>query len=126
TTDEQKDAAGLMTDAQHAEHTKLQKGAARGRVPGAQRGPVPDDDNLWQDPAPRNGNGHAGLIVQHFKRLGVEDRGIRLGYTAALTGHAVNSTSELTGEEQKQLLDTLSKCRNRAALDQQSKQEVST
>jgi hypothetical protein len=66
------------------------------------------------------------VIVRHFERLGVADRGIRLGYTHALTGHAVTSTSELTDDEQKLLLEVLSKCKNRDALDQQSKQEAAT
>ena len=114
-------------DRQHADLVRAV--GERGRPAERTKGPIPDQDNLWQEPAPEgNGKepGRVGLIVQHFKRLGIEDRGVRLGYTAALTGHAVNSTSELTEAEQKQLLDVLSKCRNQAALDQQSKQEAST
>jgi hypothetical protein len=50
TTDGQKQAAGLMTSAQLAEHTALRKGAARGRVPGVQRlRGVPADDP-WYSP----------------------------------------------------------------------------
>jgi len=113
------------------QHADLVRAVTRDRDRPAERtkGPIPDEGNLWQEPAPEgNGKepGRVGLIVQHFKRLGVEDRSVRLGYTAALTGHAVNSTAELTESEQKQLLDVLSKCRNQVALDQQSKQEAST
>jgi len=91
------------------------------------KGPIPDGENQWQGPPPAaNGGGRIGLIVQHFNRLGVTDRGVRLGYTAALTGHAVNSTSELDASEQKELLDKLAKCKNQAALDSLSKQEAST
>jgi hypothetical protein len=94
------------------------------------KGPIPDGDNVWQGPLPDTAKGavptRAGVIVRHFERLGITDRGVRLGYTHALTGHAVASTSELSDDEQKLLLEVLSKCKNQAALDSLSKQEVST
>jgi len=123
TTDEEKDAAGVMTDAQHAEHAELGNGAARGRVPGAKRtrGPIPASDNPWETPAPT----YLSAIQMHFKRLGVTNRDERLEKVAALTGHAVPTTARLTNDEQEQLLEVLSKCKNREALDQLAKQETS-
>lgn len=50
TTDAQKDAAGLMTAAQLAEHTALRRGAVTGKpARPAHRGPLPADD-LWALP----------------------------------------------------------------------------
>lgn len=51
TSDAEKDAAGLMTAAQLAEHTALRRGAIRGRVPGVVRLPRVPDDDPWQVPA---------------------------------------------------------------------------
>jgi hypothetical protein len=114
-----------------AEHERLRHGTVEATPDDhpAQRtkGPIPDEENMWQEPPAANGTtGRVGMIVQHFKRLGVEDRGVRLGYTADLTGHAVTSTADLTGDEQKDLLKKLSSCKNHAALDSLSKQEAST
>jgi hypothetical protein len=47
TTDGQKNAAGLMTTAQQAEHTGLRRGAARGRVTGAVRLAVTPPGDPW-------------------------------------------------------------------------------
>jgi predicted GIY-YIG superfamily endonuclease len=48
TTDAQKQAAGVMTAAQLAEHTALRRGAVTGKTPrAAERGPVVTD--LWAD-----------------------------------------------------------------------------
>jgi hypothetical protein len=62
TTDEQKLAAGVMTTAQLAEHTELQRGAARGRVAGTERlAAVPPDDPWYSAPAapgPTAGSNH--------------------------------------------------------------------
>jgi hypothetical protein len=54
TTDAQKDAAGVMTSVQLAEHSALRRGAASGRVPGLTRstGPVPADDAWYAAPSP--------------------------------------------------------------------------
>jgi hypothetical protein len=53
TSDEQKDAAGLMTAGQLAEHTALRYGALSGKLSRpASRGPVPPDDDPWALPLP--------------------------------------------------------------------------
>jgi hypothetical protein len=52
TTDAQKDAAGVMTTAQQAEHTALRRGAVAGKpARPADRGPL--DIDPWAIPAPR-------------------------------------------------------------------------
>jgi hypothetical protein len=50
TTDAQKDAAGVMTVGQQAEHTALRRGAARGRVPGVVRLAALPPDDPWYTP----------------------------------------------------------------------------
>lgn len=113
------------------EHERLVQPSPEERVNGRRttrtRGPVPDAENTWQDNPPANGVGGrlAGIRI-HFDRLGIKDRDERLRYTADLTGHAVTTSKELTDGEQKELLDALQKCKNRAALDAMRKQEVST
>jgi hypothetical protein len=53
TTDDQKDAAGLMTAAQLAEHTALRYGAVSGKLPRPLgRGPVLPDNDPWALPLP--------------------------------------------------------------------------
>lgn len=52
-TDAQKDAAGLMTAAQLAEHTALRYGAASGKLPRPfDRGPLAPGDDPWAGPLP--------------------------------------------------------------------------
>ena len=97
TTDDEKNAAGLMTDAQQKEHTALRKGAATGRVNGAERGPLPDEDNQWQ--AELTGEQRPGSAIgeqtrdigMSFAALGCHDRGERLLIVERIIGH------ELTG-----------------------------
>jgi ERF superfamily len=102
------------------------------------RGPIPEPENMWHGPelppppapkdqAPAGDHqppGHAWKIIKHFERLGVTDRDVRLGYTATLTGHTVTTTTGLTDAEQKSLAGKLGRCRDRAALDQLTKQEA--
>jgi len=113
-----------------ADHERLRHGTVEAtpddRQAARTRGPVPDDQNPWQADAPPNGRNRLGAIGIHFDRLGVTDRSIRLGYVAAITGHAVTSSKELTDDEQTSLLEQLSRCKNLAALEQLSKQEAST
>jgi hypothetical protein len=53
TSDAQKDAAGLMTAEQLAEHTALRYGAVSGKPPRpASRGPVPPENDPWALPLP--------------------------------------------------------------------------
>jgi hypothetical protein len=79
------------------------------------------DETPLQQPLP-----FAAATVGHFKRLGITDRDVQLGYIAALTGHAVTTPRDLTADEKTTLLEVLSKCKNREALDQQAKQETVT
>ena len=85
------------------------------------RGPVPDEQNAWQKPPPDKRQARVGAAQSHFKRLGVEDRDVRLGYVHTLTGHAVTSMNDLTDSELADLLTQLSKLKNdgelKAALD---------
>ncbi len=61
--------------------------------------------------------GWVGLIVRHFERMGVEDRGVRLGYTAQIAGlDALASTKNLTPEQAKAVLDTLARCKDQERL----------
>jgi hypothetical protein len=88
----------------------------------AQRGPVPPDQDHWAgQPAgelPKKVNGTIGAIQQHFKRLHVTDRDVRLGYTAQLAQvNGLTSTNDLGDEDAKRVLAQLGKCRNREALD---------
>jgi hypothetical protein len=55
TSDPQKDAAGLMTAAQQAEHTALRHGAGRGRVARAVRMASTPSADLWYQALPAAG-----------------------------------------------------------------------
>lgn len=103
------------------DHDQLREGAAQGRVNGVQRGPVPPEEDHWDgQPAgqiPR-GNGTVGLIQQHFKRLKVEDRSMRLAYTASLAHRAtVASTNDLTEDEASDVLRQLTRLKDKDHLD---------
>ena len=78
------------------------------------------DETPLQQPLP-----FAAAAVGHLKRLGITDRDMQLGYLAALTGHAVAKPGDLSADEKKEVLEVLSKCRNREALDQRARQETS-
>lgn len=52
TTDAQKQAAGVMTTSQQADHTALRRGTAGGRVPGAVRLAVTPVNDPWYIPEP--------------------------------------------------------------------------
>ena len=79
------------------------------------------DETPLQQPVP-----FAAAAVGHFRRLGITDRDVQLGYMAALTGHAVAKPGDLTTDEKQGLLEVLSKCKNRESLDAMSKQEAAT
>jgi hypothetical protein len=108
-------------------------------VTGVAPGGEDDDGKAASDahpaPAVESGRGEtplqqpvpfAAAAVGHFRRLGITDRDVQLGYIAALTGHAVTTPRDLTADEKTALLEVLSKCKNREALDQQAKQEETT
>lgn len=78
--------------------------------------PLPGEDD---PPAPdeKATPGWVGLIVTHFERLGVEDRDVRLGYTAQIAGlDTLASTKDLTPQQAKTVLDTLARCKNEERL----------
>ena len=78
--------------------------------------PLPGEDD---PPAPdeKAAPGWVGLIVTHFERLGVEDRDVRLGYTAQIAGlDSLASTKDLTPQQAKTVLDTLARCKNEERL----------
>jgi hypothetical protein len=87
----------------------------------AARGPAPPDQDQWAgQPAgelPKRVNGTVGVIQQHFKRLGITDRDVRLGYIAQLVGlNSLASSNDLNEGQAKHVLDRLGKCRDEAAL----------
>ena len=55
--------------------------------------------------------------MQHWTRLEVTDRDERLWCTGILAGRDVASTNDLTPDELRQLIISLERMRNRAALD---------
>ena len=59
-----------------------------------------------------------GMIVQHFGRLGVDDRDERLIMTTRIAGRPepVETTKDLNDLERKRVLDTLSRCKDRGQL----------
>jgi hypothetical protein len=70
TTDAEKDAAGLMTDAQRKEHTALQKGATRGRGGGTTRSAEPSPADLWAGTPPENRPGSiSAQKLRHVQAL---------------------------------------------------------
>lgn len=123
-TEEEKDAAGLMTTherAQHAELERMDQRPAGERLP---RGPVPEEDDAWTDqPAgklPLQSYGGGNPIVMHFKRLEVTDREERLGYTRILAGRGEDeplaSTNDLAEDERRAVLRQLSKLKTHGEL----------
>lgn len=94
--------------------------SATGRESGGQSSAPSGDDRATP--------GWVGLIVKHFERLKVEDRDVRLGYTAQIAGRdSLASTKDLTPDEAKAVLDTLARCKNEerliAVLDAQERAE---
>jgi ERF superfamily len=113
----------VRTKVTGAEHERLRYGAAEPTpddLP-AGRGPLPPDQDHWagQPPGelPGRVNGTVGAIQQHFKRLHITDRDIRLGYTAQLAGlPGLGSTNDLTDEQAKQVAKRLGQCKDETKL----------
>jgi hypothetical protein len=116
-------AAPVRTATTGPEHERLRHGTVEPTPDDARadRGPVPPDRDHWagQPPGelPKRVNGTVGVIQQHFKRLRIDDRDVRLGYTAQLAGlDGLASTNDLSDEQAKHVLDRLAKCRDDTAL----------
>ena len=77
--------------------------------------PLPGEDD---PPKPDKVPGWVGVIVQHFNRLGIEDRDERLTMTRTIAGRGepLSSTKDLTELERKRVSDTLSRCRDHGQL----------
>ena len=100
-----------------AEHERLRHGTVV-RTPDdrtAERGPVPDDENLWQDVPPEEQPGSAdpkdvtGIQIAYGK-LGFNtrtDRAQLLGISAQIVGHPITSHNDLSHTEARKLRDTL-------------------
>jgi hypothetical protein len=124
TTDDQKQAAGVMTAAQHAEHTALAKGAD-GRTPAAERDrarrstSTPPDDPFYggggqalvpdaEDKPGSISRQQSGQIHAVFGRMGITDRGERLGLCMALLDlPELASSSDLSYSQAQCLLAAL-------------------
>ncbi|HWM96697.1 MAG TPA: ERF family protein [Streptosporangiaceae bacterium] len=124
TTDAEKTAAGVMTDAQAKEHSALAKGADRGRVPGTVRVPTTPGDDPWYAAPPE---GRLVIEVDHdspgtithdqqkamhaaFGQLGIKDRAKRLEMTEKLLRFmpgGLTSSSALSHSEAGRLLSAL-------------------
>src|SRR5258706_3811254 len=80
--------------------------------------PLPGEDDPEPGPAKDNAPAWVGMIVQHFTRLGVEDRDERLIMTTRIAGRPepVETTKDLNDLERKRVLDTLSRCKDRGQL----------
>lgn len=62
--------------------------------------------------------GQRGFLMSHFKRLGVEERTMRLSYSMALTGRDdLESSNQLTFAQASELIKALEGCRDLDALD---------
>jgi hypothetical protein len=113
-TDAEKEAAGVMTDAQSREHGRL--GPKRGESkPAARSGGTPADDPWYGNappPEPVDADS-AGMITKgqqsmmhaKFTALGIKDRGERIRVTLALLGlDALGSSSDLSHNQAALLL----------------------
>jgi hypothetical protein len=109
TTDEQKDAAGVMTSAQQAEHSKLRK-LDHPRPAERSTGPAPDDPwadqpaGDWQPVTPEdtpgssNGKQHQQLGIL-YGQLGITERESRLAEMTDRVGRQITSAKDLSFAE---------------------------
>ena len=121
TTDEEKDAAGVMTSAQHKEHTALQpkqaevRGKVRRMIAEGVEATLEARDDLWLDQpaAPLDGvEDKPGSIDPADQRAimaawGKLDRAVRMERVAAVVGREVASTNELSFREGRRVRDKL-------------------
>lgn len=108
TTDEEKDAAGVMTSAQQKEHTALGKpDPLAGPV---ERGPAPDAAQWETAPEDQPGSlTDQQLRALHvaFAKIRVNDRADRLAKVAQIIGRSVESSKELSYREAGRVLAEL-------------------
>lgn len=130
TTDAEKHAAGIMTDAAQKTHNKLERDVlgtdSHGKVrqPQGERLDETPPDDLWLDQpppavrAPRAAGSPAGVIHAHFKRLGFTDdeRPQRLKVMSQLTGRVITSTNDLKAADGVTVMRFLEGCKNKATL----------
>jgi|GEM_PF-439733 len=111
TTDAEKDAAGVMTSGQQAEHTALQPKRADQRAPAGRAATSGADEwattaGLEDKPgtiSPQQRNAmHAA-----FATAGINDRAARLAKTAEVIGREVKSSNDLSYAEAGRLLEYL-------------------
>lgn len=125
TTDEQKDAAGVMTKAQQDEHTALRKGTGtEDNLPKAspkqQNLTATPADDPWLDTPPTDpvdreqmpgtaSRAQLDRIFGQFDKLGYakDDRAGRLDLTAEIIGREVKSSANLSMVEARQVSDAL-------------------
>lgn len=112
TTDAQKDAAGVMTDAQLKEHTALGGGHPKERkTPAADRAKVtrlhpdgPADDPWTLTPEQRPGSIGPGQQHKIMAALGKLPRAERLAEVSRLAGRGVTTTDDLSYAEAQKVL----------------------
>lgn len=124
TTDDEKDAAGVMTSEQHAAHTALAKGAD-GKLPPAEAAKVqnvtatPPDDPFYDAPPTddtpaedRHGTANAHqlrAIGIRMTNAGIKDRDARLAETRRIIGRDLKSSTDLSYNEAQQVIAALDK-----------------
>ena len=122
TTDEQKQAAGVMTDAQQREHNRLAKPPPV-ENPVERLGTTPDDDPFYLDqPVDDSDYDTPGTITPNqskaihatFAELGIRNRDQRLIETEKIAGRLVESTNDLSYGEARRLLTELNRRRRSA------------
>ena len=120
-TDDELNAAGVMTSDGQKEHSALRNGAVAGKPDRpAERLTAPDPDDPWANApppgatirTPATAQGIVGIIVKQFERLGITDRDERLTYTSRLAGRELTSSKDMTKDEAAQVADALSRCRD--------------
>jgi hypothetical protein len=110
TSDEEKDAAGVMTSAQHKEHTQLAKPPPGRESAERLTGTPADDPWMTAPPVADSRPKPAGwLLSERFAALGVFDRAERLAQCSEIVGRPVGSSNELEPGEVTAILEALQK-----------------
>jgi hypothetical protein len=115
TTDAEKDAAGVMTAEQQAEHTALQP-KAREQRPVVRRS-TEQERNEWETVPPPAAEEKPGTVTAQqrmaifsgFSRIGVNDRDKRIAMISHAVGREVASSNDLSMVEAVLVLEALAK-----------------